>query len=275
MGVIWEKYDAIVTSNDDDEKRGRIKVACVGLMGDEDTELPMWIEPIFDWGWFYVPDIGEIVEIEVVVSSDEDEINGQMGIDNLSARWRNKRYNTIDEPEDDNTTPTPIHPNFLDNYGKRRGFSTPHGHTFIFDDTSNSPIIQLTLQKTKLEVGETPEAADISRLEFESDGSFKLTLLENTTLHLQTAGKKLSIGIDGGVGLVISEKDSDAVATIGDGAVSGVIAENLKTYIDNAVKLHADSHIHPTAMGDSGTAKTQMDAYDDAITSSHLKFPDG
>ncbi len=275
MGVVWEKHDAVVTANEDDENRGRIRVACVSLLGDEETELPMWVNPVLEWGFFYVPDIGEIVEVEVAVSSDEDEANGQMGIDNMDIRWRGKRYYTNDEPDDENTKPTIIHPDFLSNYGKRRGFSTPHGHIFMFDDDPNNPAVQLTLQKTPMEVGTSPTAADVSRLEFESDGSFKITLLENTTLRLQTDGKKFTIGIDGGASLEVTEKDANAIATIGDGAVSASIAENLKTYIDTSVKIHVDSHVHPDAMGGTGPPTTQMPAYDDAITSSHLKFPDG
>lgn len=275
MSVVYEKYDATVTVNEDDENRGRIKVACIGLLGDEETELPMWIEPILDWGLFLVPDIGEIVEIEVAVSSDEDEVYGQMSIDNLDARWRGKRSYTVDEPEDEIVTATPIHPDFLSNYGKRRGFSTPHGHVIMFDDDPNNPTIQLTFQKTKIEVGKPPSASDYSRIEIESDGSMKVSLLETTTLHLQTEGKKLTVGIDGGASLEIADKDSNAVATIGDGAVHAPIAENLKTYIDNSVKIHIDGHLHPTAMGNSGPPITQMPAYDDSITSSHLTFPDG
>jgi hypothetical protein len=275
MSIVWEKYDATVTVNEDDENRGRIRVACVGLLGDEEIELPMWVEPVLEWGFFLIPNVGETVEIEAAVSSDEDEINGQFSIDNLDIRWRGKRSYTIDEPENENIEPTPIHPDFLSNYGKRRGFSTPHGHIVMFDDDPKNPTLQITFQKTAMEVGTPPEASDYSRLEFEKDGSLKVALLETTTLHLQTEGKKLKIGIDGGDSLEIAGKNSDAVAKIGDGAVSAPIAENLKNYIDNSVKIHVDGHIHPTAMGNSGTPITQMPAYDDSITSSHLKFPNG
>jgi hypothetical protein len=275
MSIVWEKYDATVTVNEDDENRGRIRVACVGLLGDEEIELPMWVEPVLEWGFFLIPNVGETVEIEAAVSSDEDEINGQFSIDNLDIRWRGKRSYTIDEPENENIEPTPIHPDFLSNYGRRRGFSTPHGHIVMFDDDPKNPTLQITFQKTAMEVGTPPEASDYSRLEFEKDGSLKVALLETTTLHLQTEGKKLKIGIDGGDSLEIAGKNSDAVAKIGDGAVSAPIAENLKNYIDNSVKIHVDGHIHPTAMGNSGTPITQMPAYDDSITSSHLKFPNG
>jgi hypothetical protein len=275
MSVIWEKYDATVTVNEDDENRGRIRVVCTGLLGDEEMELPMWVEPVLEWGFFLIPNVGEIVEIEAAISSDEDEINGQFSIDNLDIRWRGKRSYTVDEPENENVEPTPIHPDFLSNYGKRRGFSTPHGHIIMFDDDPNNPTLQLTFQKTAMEVGTPPEASDYSRLEFEKDGSLKITLLETTTLHLQTEGKKLKIEIDGGDSLEIAGKDSGAITTMGDGAVSATIAESLKSYIDNSVKTYIDAHMHPTAMGNSGAPITQMPAYDDSITSSHLKFPDG
>ena len=91
MSINIAKYWATVTNNVDPENRGRISVACVGLLGDEETELPMFVEPVHDWGWFYIPDVGELVEIEVIESSDEDEQHGQMSIDNLDIKWRSKR----------------------------------------------------------------------------------------------------------------------------------------------------------------------------------------
>lgn len=275
MGIVWEKYDATVTVNEDDENRGRIKVVCAGLLGDEETELPMWVEPVFDWGWFYVPDVGEIVEVEACVGSDEDEVYSQMSIDNLDVRWKNKRYHTNEVPENPDTKATIIHPDFLENYGKRRGFATPHGHVFLFDDDPNNPTVQLTFRKSEHQVAVPILPTDFSRLEFEPDGSFKITLLDTTKLHLQTEGKKLIVEIDGGSSLSIEEKDADTIATIGDGSKSVAIAEALKDYIDSSVKAEFDAHIHPTAMGNSGPPVTPLTGYDDTITSSHVKIPDG
>jgi hypothetical protein len=274
VAVIWEKHDAIVTSNEDDQQIGRIKCACLSLLGDEDTELPMWIPPVLEWGFFMIPDVGENVELEIAASSDQDESNGQMSIDNLDVRWRGKRYYTVDEPENNNK-PTQIHPDFKANYGKRRGFATPHGHIFLFDDDEKNPTIQLTFQKPTIEIGKTPKASDVSRLEIESDGSLKVTLLEKTTLSLQTDGKKFTIGIDGGASLEITEKDANTTTKIGDGAVSAAIADNLKTYIDNSVKVYLDAHTHPDAFGGTGAPVTQMPAYASNITSTKLKFPNG
>jgi len=196
MGVITERYSATVTSNEDDENRGRIKVACAQLLGDEETELPMWVEPLHDWGWFYVPDVGETVEVEVIVGSDEDEVQGQMSIDNMDIHWRGKRYYTVDEPEGENTEARPIHPDFLEVYGKRRGFATPFGHIFMMDDTPDAPTMWLTWMKEQLEVGATPEPEKYSRLEIEPDGSLKITLLNKHTIHFQTEGNKLLIEVD-------------------------------------------------------------------------------
>ena len=92
-------YPAKVPFNQDPDKRGVIRVACVGLMGEEDTEVPVDVEPVHDWGWFYVPDIGEIVEIECTEGSDEDEQHGQMSIDNCDLKWRSARHYGNDEGE--------------------------------------------------------------------------------------------------------------------------------------------------------------------------------
>ena len=72
-----ERYEAVVSSNEDEEQRGRIQVTCPALLGDDITVLPCWLEPIHDWGWFYVPDVGEQVEIEIAASDELDETFGQ------------------------------------------------------------------------------------------------------------------------------------------------------------------------------------------------------
>ncbi len=275
MGVITERYPATVTANNDDEQRGRIKVACAQLLGDEDTELPMWIEPVFDWGWFYVPDVGETIDVIIITGSDDDESYGQMSIDNLDIHWDGNRYFTDQAPENENTAPTPVHPDFIESYGKRRGFTTPNGHVFMFDDTADAQTIQLTWSKEKPEPGvaATPEAS--SRLEFEADGSLKITLLNKNTIHFKAEDNQLTIGIDEGAAVDISGKDADTVTILGDGGKSAVIAEALKNYIDNTVKIHVDIHAHTDSMGGTGPPTTQLTAYDDAITSTKLLFPNG
>ena len=84
-------YPATVTSTEDPEKRGRIKVACSAMMGDEETEIPQWVQPIYEWGWFVVPDPGEIVDLEVTEGHHDDEHFGQSSIANLDPRWKGRQ----------------------------------------------------------------------------------------------------------------------------------------------------------------------------------------
>jgi len=138
--VKTEKYQAKIVANDDPERRARIKVTCPDFTGDPEAVLPDWIEPVLDWGWFYVPDVDELVEIEIVTSTDDDEVPGQCMIMDPHIRWRGKRH--YHEGEE---VPTPVHDDFKStNYGKRRGFATPAGHILLFDDTEGAERINLT-----------------------------------------------------------------------------------------------------------------------------------
>lgn len=203
MAKLTERYPATVLKNDDDERRGRIKVACIGLLGDEESELPMWVEPTLDWGWFYVPDVGEVVEIEVVAGTDLDEHFGQASIDNLDVRWRGKRfYNTAEgtvgeADQDPEVDARLVHAEFKTNYGKRRGFATPWGHVIIFDDTDGDHRISITHSAEQLKHGEAfADEAKFTRIEIEPDGSMKAQLIGKHLIHFQTEGNKLLITLD-------------------------------------------------------------------------------
>jgi hypothetical protein len=141
--MIVEKHEATVMSVEDPEKRGRIKIACAGLLGDEDTELPDWIEPNLDWGWFVIPDVGEIIEVETIAGNDQDEVFGQSSIENMEIRYTGKRSWT-DDVVDSSNEARPVNEEFKTNYGKRRGFATPNGHMIFFDDTSDGQKINIT-----------------------------------------------------------------------------------------------------------------------------------
>jgi len=307
-----EKHLAKVTSIEDPENRGRIRVSCAALLGDEDSDLPMLVEPAHDWGWFYMPDIGEIVEIEVVTSSEHDESRGQASIDNLDVKWHSKRMYGNEEGD----TPTPIHNDFTaENYGKKRGFATPFGHVLIFDDTESAPHIYLTFMKAKLEGGTAPAPADYTRIEIEPDGSFKIGMLDKHVFRLQSDGNLLTVTLDGakhsmtldanapeftveldnqkftmkldgtaldvkleGATLKVEGKDADAKLTIGDGAKHVAIVEALETFYTTLKgKLDAfDAHIHPTGVGPSGPPNPMIvaDPWDSAINSTKISIPD-
>lgn len=144
MPIIEETHTATVTAIDDPKQRLRIRCSCVGLLGGEDGELPMWVEPELQWGWVVVPDVGEIVEIVMTVSGDTDDSFAQTSLENPDIRWRGIRHWSDDQ---DGDQPRPVPDAFKINYGKRRGFATPAGHVFVFDDTPGAEKIILTHAK--------------------------------------------------------------------------------------------------------------------------------
>ncbi len=268
MSIHTKTVSATVVDNADDEERGRIRVACVELMGDDDSDLPMWIGPILDWGWFYVPDIGEIVDIEVAIGRDDDEQNGQSSINNLNAKWRGQRYYGNSEGDE----PTVIHEFFTgDHYGKKRGLSTPFGHVIMLDDTADAPKITITWTSEKLKTEDTK----ISQIIFDTDGTIKLSVLGKNFVHLKE--NEVEIQLDEGAGLKLTNKDADATTILGDGGVKAAIADHLQSFYGN-VKSYIEGAIVPTAMGPSGTilaGSGPAPTWDSNINSNKLKFPDG
>jgi hypothetical protein len=250
--MIYEKHDATVSNNADPDQEGKIQVTCVGLMGDDTTTMPNWIEPNLDWGWFYVPDVGETVEIEMAIGSDTDESRGQTSLDTPDITWRGKRRWTGEDMDGQNE-PRPIPEVFKENYGKRRGFTTPAGHTVLFDDTEG---------KERLEI--IWAAGDKSQsLLMDETGSVKATDSEGQSAHLDAKNKKIIIS-DANDQTVTME--ADLIKVVGAKVVE-VEAEtvNLKSGdvnvgdgADNAIMraedfiAHMDVHTHATAMGPSG-----------------------
>lgn len=221
MSITTATYAAKVTFNQDPEKRGVIRVACVGLMGDEDAEVPVDIEPVHDWGWFYVPDIGEIVEVECTEGSSEDEQHGQMSIDNCDLKWRSARHYGNDEGE----TPTPINAAFTSkNYGKRRGFATPAGHVLVFDDASGSEEITLSWK----------------------GGGALLTFDPKGTVTLQNKAGATII-MDSDTGKIVMTSDT---IEVNGGEQAMILGDLFKQYFD--------THTHPTGVGPSGVPIVPM-----------------
>jgi hypothetical protein len=265
-----EKHDATVTNNEDDEFRGRIKVACAGLFGDEETEYPEWVEPKLDWGWFYVPDVGEIIEIEVKTESNEDESFQQTSIDALDPKWTGKRSYTNDTVDTEINVPTPVPEEFKKNY-KRRGFATPAGHIFYFDDTKGEEKVHISWKQ-----GES----DYQYLTFDETGSTILANKNGTMIYMNAKEKEFTIADEHGnvissdkKGIKIIDNFSNiielkegAIQILGqkaitinggicdiktaqvnllDGANQGIILADLFMTMFNL-------HTHPTGMGPSG-----------------------
>jgi len=265
-----ETYPAVVTANNDDEQRGRIRIACVALLGDEESELPMWVEPILDWGWFFIPDIGEQVEIEVVTGTDQDEQYSQASIDNLDIKWRGQRYYGNEDNEEGHD-PTVIHPMFTEeNYGKRRGFATPFGHVMMFDDTGDAPKLVLSWTSEQ----QSTDEEKISQLIIDTDGTIMLRVLGKNKIHLKE--NEIEVTLDDGAALKVTGKDGNAVTELGNGAVAVAIADHLQTFYSQ-LKMYIELAIVPTALGPSGTIMAgsgPAPTWDSNINSTKLKIPD-
>lgn len=178
-----EKFIAKVDANNDPEFRARIRVVCPDFTGDPEAVLPDWIEPVLDWGWFLIPDVDELVEIEVVTGTAEDEVPGQSAMMDPHIRWRGKRY--YHEGEE---APTPVHDDFKStNYGKRRGFATPAGHILLFDDTEGAERINLTWHARQ-------NGADkFAYLSMDPDGSIVVGNKNGSLIYLDAKNGGISI----------------------------------------------------------------------------------
>jgi len=259
-GYEYQRYIAEVTKNEDPQKRGRIVVKSFDFSGDDETDLldsddeeNGWIEPALDWGWFYIPDIGETVEIEVLASTPGDILPYQSSVMNPKITWRGKRFPADLGKREDGSSVTvkegarPIPDEFKVNY-KRRGFATPLGHILYFDDTEGASEISLSWKENGI----------VHTLSLDKDG--------------------LKFLVDDGESLKVSLAGADATALLGDGAVKVAIANHLQTFYTTAItgiKPTFDDHIHPTGMGPSGKSVTQFPAWNSAINSSKLTIPDG
>jgi len=232
MSIRTEHYPAKVTDSDDPEKRGRIKVACAALLGDEESPLPMWVEPVPQWGWFIVPDVGEIVEVEVVTGSSEDEQPGQMAIDNLNIRWQGQRHYGNEEGD----APTPVPEDFTaSNYGKRRGFATPGGHVLLFDDTEGDQKVSLTWHQD----------GKYSFISFDKSGGIILSTHSKHLIQLDTESGEIKIWDQHGniyrsdaSGVLIFQKDSNSIEMGSDGNIT-VLAQSGVTVNGKVAHLNA------------------------------------
>ena len=246
MPTIWEKYPAVVTRLDDELKSGAIFVTCPGIMGDEETELPDPIEPLFDWGWFYVPDIGEEVEIELVVQDDQqEEVFGQAIIDEPRLRWRGKRFRS--EAGDQSR---PIDPLFTgETFGKRRGFATPEGHVFLFDDTIDKKQAMLAWKKAK-------DDSDYTQITVDKEGSVLLMTHNSIMLHLNAK--------DGEQGITALDAEGNMLATSKDGVV-------LNDKFGNIINLK-DGQIQIISVGDLNVLAAKAVVMSSGGSGENVKF---
>jgi hypothetical protein len=139
--TLRETYNAIVSDVEDEEKRGRIKVTCRDI-AEVDTELPEWIEPCYPYagvdgaaGFFFLPAVGDTVEIERVVGPTDDDAVGMAAIMDPDTHWRCATYATAGDVPTEFTSGV---------YGKRMGIIAPGGNMLIFDETQSAVFLVAT-----------------------------------------------------------------------------------------------------------------------------------
>jgi len=287
MPSLSEKFIAKVVDNQDPEQRGRIKVICPDFLGSDETPISSWIEPVHHWGWFTIPDVDEMVEIEIVMASTTDEHRGQSRIWDPDIRWRGRRFwGEIDEGDEaTRPAPRPIPEDFKTNYGKRRGLITPAGHVLLFDDTEGDESVRLSWAQP---TGE--DSVDYAFVAFDKDGSIVLANKKGSTIYMDAKNGAVSIIDEHGnthstdaEGTKVIDKFGNMI-TMADGVINilsqgGVnisAANNVDVTCDKAninaasevnlgdgadtpvlrgndTKSEYDAHIHPTGTGPSGT----------------------
>jgi hypothetical protein len=226
-GTTKEIHYGLVVANDDEEKRGRLRVASGTLAGSDDQgdpiELPDWIEPVFPYlsseddqgatgGWFFVPDVGVTVELEINIQSPRDEAVGQISLDAADIRWRA----CIFAPAKDS-----LHEDFDTNYPNRRGIVTGRGHQLIFDDTEGDEEVRL------LQVNEHGN----SFLDFDENGSATLLTSQGMLLYMnQDAGE---LTLTDSQGNVLGFNSSGCYLTNGNGATIN-LTKDLIQLLSNA-----------------------------------------
>jgi hypothetical protein len=244
-----ETHVAVVADNNDPEKKFRLKVKCAALMGSEDVVVNVWILPKLQWGFIVVPDVGEQIEIECNASSDTDDTPGQAFLDHPEIRWTGVRFQGA----------TAYNEMVKTNYGKRRGFTTPAGHVFVFDDTKGKEKINLVWHNT---------ADSYAMFSMDEDGSILIANKSGSMVYLNAKNKEIAV-IDeygnsyssGATGVKLVDKAGDYLELNADSKVIQIQASNVfiggltgtePGVLGNSLCTGHTAHTHPTGTGPSG-----------------------
>lgn len=176
--VITERHVGTVTENADPEFRGRLRVRCDTLLATG-QEFPFWIEPspialagqadgTTDAGVWYLPTAGTPVLLHVTVGHELDEVPGETAIAGPEVRWSPAALTDFD------SFPSIL----LTNYPERRGWTTPRGSAWFFDDTEGAEVFAAYVGSLDIandiggalamgRIGAVPEFGDFGGPDFE------------------------------------------------------------------------------------------------------------
>jgi hypothetical protein len=177
----WGKYRGHVTSVDDPENRGRIRVSVPSVLGDGESQ---WAEPAFpygggaDFGWVAIPPVDSAVLVEFIEGDASAPI------------WTGTFWRTPNEVPGEHTSQA------------TKVLKTESGHTLLFDDTDDA---------TKIALHSATDAV----LELNQEGSISLTDSSGAVINLDSAASEITIADANGNTLTLSA--SGVTCTDGNG----------------------------------------------------------
>lgn len=249
-----EEHYAVVTNLEDPERRRRVRVACSTLM-NSDKELPFWIPVEHPAGSYWSPQKGDTV---VLVMTARDGY-GALFAPDLRVRA------VLDT--DKAPVPSDFAAEDTDTYLNTYGFRTPVGSKILFDDTKGdeSLLVLWTAQDGKT-----------TSVLFDKTG---ITIDDLFSQQILVENGKVTVTL-GGASLKLENSGPTTNLTVGDGAVSAVIAESMATLWGSLITA-LDTHIHGSGTGPTtpplpATAFTLNPAlpWNAALrASNHLKIP--
>lgn len=250
-GRYYSMYEGFVFKNNDPEGRGRIKVSVPSLDLPNDEPLANWALPRFRQpapangsGSYWMPREGDMVFVEF--------LNGDLN----SPVWSGGYYGEDEKPDTFDDT-------------EKRGYKTPGGHVFRFDDEEGDESILLKhVREALLELA----SDDVIRVQSKdgdkvvidpnggievehrngasivlTDGSIDIENNAGSAIQLDGVNQELSAGGSVTVSSPSVQVSSPSIK-LGSGAISpSVKGDVLISYLAQLI-VWAQSHTHPTTI---------------------------
>lgn len=199
--ILTARALAKVTSRDDPEKKGRLKLTCEAL-ARTGLELPDWVSPApgtmpglrkgvggAGAGGFFLPPPGTTVELEWDDTDlDADALPGESSTSGASADFRWKWWKPSRQGRD-----LPVPAVLAKNYPYRSGYASERGHFWFFDDSPD---------KDERFAGFGHEKGNI--VLFHPNGSTTVHASDGTTVQVLSSGAVIA-AVPGGCSATIDK----------------------------------------------------------------------
>jgi hypothetical protein len=251
--AVKEVHRAIVTRNTDEDLglrlRGSVFFNAPTLY---DGEYPEPAVPCFPFasangaGMFWVPQVGDEIEVEVVVDGNDDDTTD---VELPEPTYLCMLYSDADDADIDDI--------FKSNYTRTMGWKSNSGHYFIFDDTDDAQFYKMVSGKGNEIILDDTKSAQ--KIQMKSILGHMLLLDDNNKIVklLHSGGGKLEITEEK---VTLTDVSGQLVITLEAGKITGLATSEIvldapiiklgsspafhATLSENVIGLH-DMHIHP------------------------------